>query len=139
MAPRSAQLTHIWLLVKNMPAALAFYHETLGFLIASNLGQFVELDASQNFLLALFERRAMQEGEPSIPVQPPAAEGQHAVLAFEIESLDQFCEGLLSKGVQFAGALTNHPEWGLRTAFLYDPDGNLLCLYGPIPESATTG
>jgi nicotinamidase/pyrazinamidase len=134
MAPRSAQLTHIWLLVENMPVALTFYHETLGFQIASNLGQFVELDASQNFLLALFERRAMQESEPGIPVKPPAAEGQYAVLAFEIQSLDQFCEELHARGVQFAGGLTNHPEWGLRTAFLHDPDGNLLCLYGPIPE-----
>jgi catechol 2,3-dioxygenase-like lactoylglutathione lyase family enzyme len=134
MASRPAQLTHIWLLVENIPAALTFYHETLGFPIASNLGQFVELDASENFLLALFERRAMQESEPGISVRPPEAEGQHAVLAFEMESLDQFCEGLHAKGVQFAAGLTNHPEWGLRTAFLYDPDGNLLCLYGPIPD-----
>lgn len=133
MAPRLVQLTHIWLLVENMPVALAFYHETLRFEITSNLGQFVELNASQNFLLALFERKAMQEGEPGIPVGP-APQGQHATLAFEVESLDQFCEGLATKGIQFAGELTNHPEWGLRTAFLYDPDGNLLCLYGPIPD-----
>jgi nicotinamidase/pyrazinamidase len=134
MAERTAQLTHIWLLVQNMPAALAFYHEALAFPIASNLGQFVELDASQNFLLALFERRAMQEGEPGIFVRPPEAAGQHSVLAFETASLDRFCEGLEARGVQFAAGLANHPEWGLRTAFLYDPDGNLLCLYGPIPE-----
>jgi catechol 2,3-dioxygenase-like lactoylglutathione lyase family enzyme len=134
MAKRSAQLTHIWLLVENMPAALAFYHETLGFPIASNLGQYVELDTSQDFFLALFESGAMQAGEPGIPVHAPGAEGQHAVLAFEIASLDQFCEKLQARGVQFAGALTNHPDWGLRTAFLRDPDGNLLCLYGPIPE-----
>jgi len=134
MAQRSAQLTHIWLLVENMPAALAFYHETLGFRVASNLGQYVELDTSQDFFLALFDRGAMQAGEPGISVRPPGVEGQHAVLSFEIASLDQFCEELQAKGVQFAGALTNHPDWGLRTAFLHDPDGNLLCLYGPIPE-----
>ena len=126
-------LTHIWLLVEDMPAALRFYHETLGLKLTSNLGQYVELDANPNFELSLFERSAMAEGEPGIPIDQ--VRGQHAALAFEVETLDQFCERLRAQGVQFVSPETNHPEWGLRTAFLYDPDGNLLCLYGPIPPA----
>jgi len=35
--------------------------------------------------------------------------------------------------VTFVSDEANHPDWGLRTAFLQDPDGNLVCLYGGIP------
>jgi hypothetical protein len=41
----------------------------------------------------------------------------------------------LGKDVEFTSAEADHPEWGLRTAFLRDPDGSLLCLY----ESLATG
>jgi catechol 2,3-dioxygenase-like lactoylglutathione lyase family enzyme len=120
-------LTHIWLLVENMPRALNFYHETLGLAVRSNLGEYVELNANDHFTLALFERSALQAGEPGIATSPVS--GQHATLAFEHEALDEFCERLRARGVTFASPETNHPEWGLRTAFLHDPDGNLLCLY----------
>ncbi len=131
MAP---EWTHTWLLVESMPQALRFYHETLGLEIASDLGVFVELKANPNCQLSLFERGAMQSSEPAIPLTQVG--GQHGVIAFEVESLDSYCDGLREKGVELASAETNHPEWGLRTAFLYDPDGNLLCLYSGIPADS---
>jgi catechol 2,3-dioxygenase-like lactoylglutathione lyase family enzyme len=132
-------LTHIWVLVDDMPRALSFYRDMLGLEVASDLGVYVELNANehanQQFLLALFERGAMQAGEPAIALSPVS--GQHATLAFEVDSLDAFCAGLRAKGVAFASAEANHPEWGLRTVFLQDPDGNLLCLYSGIPAAET--
>ncbi len=131
------ELTHIWLLVENMPLALSFYQDTLGLEVSSNLGEYVELNVGEHFVLALFERTALQAGEPGIAIGPVS--GQHATIAFEVESLDQFCESLRAKGVKFASGETDHPEWGLRTAFLHDPDGNLLCLYGGIRTQESTG
>jgi catechol 2,3-dioxygenase-like lactoylglutathione lyase family enzyme len=131
MAP---EWTHIWLLVESMPPALRFYHETLGLEIASDLGVFVELKANPNCQLSLFERRAMHSAEVGLPLD--LAGGQHGVIAFEVENLDSYCDGLREQGVDLASAETNHPEWGLRTAFLYDPDGNLLCLYSGIPAES---
>jgi catechol 2,3-dioxygenase-like lactoylglutathione lyase family enzyme len=127
--------THSWLLVESMPPALRFYHETLGLDIVSDLGVFVELKANPNCQLSLFERGAMQASEPTIPLALAGGQGS-SVIAFEVESLDAFCDGLREKGVELASAETNHPEWGLRTAFLYDPDGNLLCLYSGIPADS---
>jgi lactoylglutathione lyase len=121
------ELTHIWLLVEDMPRALGFYRDTLGLEVASDLGAFVELNANEHFLLSLFERGAMQESEPAITLSPVA--GQHAALVFAVDELDQFCGRLRSKSVEFVSAEADHPEWGLRTAFLRDSDGNLLCLY----------
>ncbi len=126
------ELTHTWLLVADMPRAVSFYRDTLGLEVGSDLGQYVELQANDHFYLALFEQSAMQLGEPGIAINP--ASGQRATFAFEVESLDSFCAGLRAKGAVFTSDETNHPEWGLRTAFLLDPDGNLLCLYGRIPS-----
>jgi catechol 2,3-dioxygenase-like lactoylglutathione lyase family enzyme len=116
------ELTHIWLLVEDMPRALGFYRDTLGLTVAADLGGFVELNANEHFLLSLFLRGAMRESEPAIPLSPVA--GQHAALVFEVKGLDAYCADLRAKGAE-----VDHPEWGLRTAFLRDPDGNLLCLY----------
>jgi lactoylglutathione lyase len=129
------ELTHIWLLVDDMPRALGFYRDTLGLEVVSDLGAFVELNANERFLLALFERAAMRESEPQIAISPVA--GQHAALVFEVDALDTFCASLRAKGVVFTSAETDHPEWGLRTAFLRDPDGALLCLYSGVPAEAS--
>jgi catechol 2,3-dioxygenase-like lactoylglutathione lyase family enzyme len=127
--------THIWLLVESMPPALRFYHETLGLEISSNLGVFVELKANPSCQLSLFDRQAMQTAEPAIPLALAGGQGS-SVIAFEVEALDSYCDALREKGVLLASAETNHPEWGLRTAFLHDPDGNLLCLYSGIPADS---
>ncbi len=129
------ELTHIWLLVEEMPRALGFYRDTLGLTVAADLGGFVELNANEHFLLSLFERGAMQESEPGIPISPVA--GQHAALVFEVKGLDAYCADLRAKGVEIASGETDHPEWGLRTAFLRDPDGNLLCLYESLAEETS--
>ena len=126
------ELTHIWLLVEDMPRTLGFYRDTLGLAVAADLGGFVELNVNERFLLALFLRSGMRESEPGIAINPVA--GQHAALVFEVKDLDQYCAGLRAKGVEFASAEADHPEWGLRTAFLRDPDGSLLCLYEGLAE-----
>ena len=64
------ELTHIWLLVEDMPRALGFYRDTLGLTVAADLGGFVELNANEHFLLSLFLRGAMRESEPGIRAQP---------------------------------------------------------------------
>jgi catechol 2,3-dioxygenase-like lactoylglutathione lyase family enzyme len=123
-------LTHIWLLVENMQLALSFYHDTLGLEVLNNLGEYVELEVNEQFILSLFERSALEDGEPGIAINP--VRGQRATLAFEVEPLDEFCDSLHAKGVEFASKEASHREWGLRTVFLHDPDSNLLCLYESI-------
>ena len=129
------ELTHTWLLVDDMPRALSFYRDTLGLPVVSDLGQYVELQVQGNdsFLLALFERRAMAQGEPAIAISPVS--GQHEVIVFTVPGLDDYCAELRAKGVEFESDLADHAEWGIRTAFLRDPDGNLLCLHHNIPAA----
>ena len=127
-------LTHIWLLVDDMSRAVQFYREALGLEVTSDLGQYVELNAHDQFELALFTHAAMQAGEPNIAITP--ASGQRAVLSFEVGAVDEWADALRAKGTPLTSEPANHQEWGLRTIFLQDPDGNLICLYGGIPEEA---
>lgn len=129
MAPT---LSHIWLLVDEMPRALNFYQVTLGLELASDLGEYAEFKVSEQVYLALFTRSAMRTGEPIIAVDPVS--GQRAVLAFEVASVDEEADRLRARAVRLTSAPANHAEWGLRTLFLQDPDGNLICLYAGIPE-----
>ncbi|HEY7985004.1 MAG TPA: VOC family protein [Ktedonobacterales bacterium] len=123
----TTELSHIWLLVADMPRARAFYRDTLGIELHSDLGEYVEFRANPQFQLALFTRDAFAAGEPAIPIAPGG--GQRAVLAFAVDALDTTCARLRAQGVELASGAAVHAEWGLRTAFLRDPDGNLICLY----------
>ena len=123
----ATELTHIWLLVEDMPRARAFYRDTLGIELLNDLGEYVEFKPSPSFYLALFTRNAFELGEPAIPVAP--ASGQRAVLALQVDALDAFYVRLREQGADIVSTQTNHAEWGLRTVFLRDPDGNLICLY----------
>lgn len=124
MAPT---LTHIWLLVDDVPRSVRFYRDTLGLKLTSDLGQYAEFCVNDQYCLALFQRTAMQQGVPMIALSPTS--GQRANLAFEVESVDATRKDLVAKGLTFASEIADHAEWGLRTFFLTDPDGNLLCLY----------
>lgn len=130
-------LTHVWLLVDDVPRAITFYRDTLGMTLGSDLGEYAEFKVSEEFYLALFTRAAMREGEPGIALAPVG--GQRTVFAFEVSALDEYCAELRAKGVTFVSGEANHAAWGLRTAFLHDPDGNLICLYDGIPAAEGTG
>jgi hypothetical protein len=41
---------------------------------------------------------------------------------------------LKARGAQFVADLTDRPDWGIRTAHLRDPDGNLIELNSPLPR-----
>ena len=129
MAPA---LTHLWLLVDDVPRSVGFYRDTLGLTLSSDLGQYAEFCVNDQYCLALFQRAAMEAGEPQIALSP--ARGQRANLAFEVESVDALRDDVLAKGATLASDVANHGDWGLRTLFLTDPDGNLLCLYSGIPS-----
>jgi catechol 2,3-dioxygenase-like lactoylglutathione lyase family enzyme len=126
----ATELTHIWLLVNDMPLTRNFYRDTLGIEVLNDLGEYVEFRANPQFQLTLFTRDAFLLGEPTIPLDPVA--GHRAVLAFAldtVDALDASCAQLRAQGVEFVSGEATHAQWGLRTAFLHDPDGNLVCLY----------
>ncbi len=123
-------LTHVSLLVRDVPNALKFYHNTFGLEIVNDLGNYAELKANENLKLSLFDRKAMAEAVPTVSAS--AANGHRSVLEFKVEKLEAFCATLRSKGIQFVSELKDQPDWGIRTAYIEDLDGNLINLFEPL-------
>lgn len=120
-------LTHISLLVEDVQATIGFYQDTLGLEVVNNYGDYAELKANDNLKLSLFDRKAMEEVLPTI--QASQINGHRSVLEFKLDTLDAFCETLRSKGVQFVSEPLDRKDWGIRTAYIQDPNGNLISLF----------
>jgi catechol 2,3-dioxygenase-like lactoylglutathione lyase family enzyme len=123
----SLTLTHISLLVEDVQKALIFYSDSLGLKVLSNHGGYAELEANEQMKLSLFDRKAMEEALPT--VQASVVNGHRSVIEFRVDTLDDLCATLHTKGVSFVSEPTDHPDWGIRTAYVQDLDGNLISLY----------
>jgi catechol 2,3-dioxygenase-like lactoylglutathione lyase family enzyme len=64
------------------------------------------------------------------------APGDGAALVFGVESVDASVERLRGLGVEIAAEPKAHPDWGIRTAHVRDPDGNVIELNEPIDEES---
>ena len=51
----------------------------------------------------------------------------------QVEDVDQACEALRSRGVEFLREPENH-AWGIRTAFFRDPDGHVWEISSDLPD-----
>jgi len=127
-------LTHICLLVEDVARMLHFYQDTLGMEVLNNYGVYVELRANDNLKLALFTRKSMEEALPA--VRTGQVNGHRAYIEFHVDRLDDFCNTLQAKGVQFLSEPVDRPDWGIRTAYITDPDGNLVELYESLQTRA---
>jgi len=85
--------------------------------------------------LALFMRQAMAEvvDTSDLPSEAPCQD--RFTLIVRVENVDAMCEELQEKGVEFKDGPENHPDWGIRSAYFRDPDGNLIEIYSDLDRS----
>ena len=121
------KLTHIRLLVRDFRACFIFYRDVMGFPVAwgTEDGRYADF-ATDDVILALFDRAAMAEavGASSRPLHAETQDS--ACLIFEVEDVDKAYAELISRGAKPAAPPVDHPDWGVRTAHLRDPDDNLI-------------
>ena len=121
-----ADLTHVRLLVSDYPTCFAFYRDVLGLEVAlgdaeSSYAEFV----AGSVRLALFSRNEMDAALGVSSETGTGAEDRVAVI-LRVDDVDHACSGLVEAGVELLTEPQDRPEWGVRTAHLRDPDGNLL-------------
>jgi lactoylglutathione lyase len=120
------KLTHVRLLVEDFGASHRFYAESLGLPTTwPNEGGYAEFSAG-DAMIAIFPRREM---DSAVTLRPA---GDAAVVVLEVEDVDAAFHAAVERGAQAAAKPVDHSEWGLRTAHLRDPDGNLVELYHDI-------
>lgn len=113
--------------VRDMEAMRAFYEDVLGFTLDRAL--------SENWLEYRIGPNTLALARPFLtPDDPPAPEGMAALqLAFRVEreDVDACAKTLAEKGVPALSPPTDR-DFGHRTLFFRDPDGNVLEIYAEI-------
>ena len=118
------QLTHVRLLVDDVPATVAFYRDVLGFEVRGDFGGYVEFVGGE-VSLSVFDRNGQAE---TVELRPA---GDGALVALEVDSADAAAEQL---GRHVLSGPVNRPDWGLRVLYVRDPARNLVELYENIPH-----
>ncbi|MEW5855168.1 MAG: VOC family protein [Myxococcota bacterium] len=114
---------YIVLIVADLDVALRFYVDRLGLPLKHRSGGFAQLDTGTT-RLALYTREAMADtlGRPLRAPDPAAPAFE---LGFKVPDVDAAFAELVGKGVTPVMPPTDRP-WGQRTAYVQDPDGNLV-------------
>jgi catechol 2,3-dioxygenase-like lactoylglutathione lyase family enzyme len=122
------RLTYIRLLVRDYDACFSFYRDVMGFGLAfgDESGPYCDFDAGADVELALFVAENQLAAAPS-------AGGDQGVLVFGVDDVDSMLEELRGRGASVAAEPVDRPDWGIRVAYVRDPDGNLIELNHPIP------
>lgn len=118
------------LLVSDLEACFLFYRDVMEFKVNIEALEegYVEFQTAE-MKFALFRRLEMAEivGTASKPHQVDCQDGM--VLIFTVPDLDTAYQQLRNKGVKFSTEPMNNPYYGIKTAYLRDPDGTLIGLF----------
>lgn len=118
-------LNYVILLCNDLALMKFFYHETLGFPIEHDWGEWIEMRAGA-VLLTLRWRGRSYDG--------PKAYGSAGVqLAFRVTpaEVDDWHAELLQKEVEILEP-PQDKDYGHRTLFFKDPEGNILEIYADL-------
>lgn len=119
-------LTYVILLCEDLSRMKAFYHEVLGLPIERDWEAWIEMRLG-SILLTLRPRGRPYDGPPR-PLSPAGVQ-----LAFRVTpaEVDAWHVALLDKQVQILEPPRDQ-DYGHRTLFFKDPEGNILEIYADI-------
>jgi lactoylglutathione lyase len=124
------KLTYVRLLVDDFPACFRFYRDVLSFepTFGDEDGGYADFDAGADVSLALFVRRYQTDQVGA----PADASGDKVALIFQVDAVDTAIEDLRGRGAPVSGEPADRADWGVRVAYVRDPDGNLIELNQPL-------
>jgi catechol 2,3-dioxygenase-like lactoylglutathione lyase family enzyme len=130
--PRIERTLETALYVDDMPRAVAFYRDVLGFGVLSAGPRLTAMDAGHATVLLLFQRGATVNGLdfPGGRIPPHDGAGPiHVAFAIEADAFDVWDGFLTGRGV----AIESRVQWerGGRSLYFRDPDGHSVELVTP--------
>lgn len=117
------EFTGVCIMTGDVRRLTAFYRDVLGLDIRGD-ARHASL-AAEGPTLAIFSGEGMEE------MAPGSMAGAHYggwTLAFRVADVDAEWERLVTRGVSAVKPPETYP-WGRRSAWLRDPDGNIVTLY----------
>ena len=122
------------LFVQDFETCLTFYRDILGLEVAQLKSDFVAFKMDdQDFAIMDLASGAEQIGIEVAAFEKGSGAIDRVMLCVLVENVDATYERLKAQGVAFTKAPVDEP-WGLRAAYLRDPDGNILEIGHPLPS-----
>lgn len=117
-------LDYVVLIVNDIDESQRFYTETLGLPLKHRRGSYAQIESGET-RLGLFSQAAM------VSIIGDAAESTHTTVGakFELGFKVDDCDSVFAELVKDEVPVIAPPQtrsWGQRTAYLADPDGNLI-------------
>jgi len=116
-------LDYVVLIVADLERALAFYTETLGLVLQHRAEKYAQMKAGTT-RLSLYTRDAMTE-TLGMAINAPSPAAPAFELGFKVSDCDAAFAELVAAGAVAVVPPTSR-SWGQRTAYVRDPDGNLI-------------
>ncbi|HLO87307.1 MAG TPA: VOC family protein [Nostocaceae cyanobacterium] len=124
------QLTHLRLLVSNYSETFLFYRDILGLEVDWGDENTGYAEFNTGFLKLTVLKKEYMNGVVSSSEKSENSDDQDkTALIFAVDDVDTVHEHLKEHNVNIITPPLDRPEWGLRTAHLRDPDGNLIEIY----------
>ncbi len=129
-----------FLLVEKFDECFRFYRDVMKFEISwgKEGDSYACFVIGDNMRMALFKRDQMAETVRTTEL-PHDPRGQDKfALVFEVKRFDEIVAELRKLGAKFITQVIEKPDWGIRTIFLRDPEGNLLQIESEMPKEQWT-
>jgi lactoylglutathione lyase len=132
------KIDHVRLLVTHFAECFLFYRDVIGLTVtwgteSDTYGSFAGKNKG-DVNLAIFDRRSMAEaiGTDHLPIDITGQD--RSMLIIGVDDVDAEVTKLVGLGINIINGPLNHPDWGMRSAYLRDPDGNLIELTGELSQ-----
>ncbi len=116
-------LDYVVLIVADLDRSLSFYADTLGLRLRHRAEKYAQMEAGTT-RLSLYTRDAMEETLGAV-LDTPSLSAPSFELGFKVSDCDTAFAELVDAGARSVARPTTRP-WGQRTAYVRDPDGNLI-------------
>lgn len=118
------------LLVTEFDDCFRFYRDVMGFQVrwGKEGDDYASFYSGERVKLSIFKRELMAEtiGADQLPSESRSQD--RIALTIGVKDVESASRDLKKKGAKFTTPVIDRPDWGIRTIFLRDPDGNLLQL-----------
>jgi lactoylglutathione lyase len=132
-------LQHTRLLVRSFAECFRFYRDVMGLTVTwgdeqDSYASFADAE-SNGPALALYRRRAMAEVVGTEKLPADAFCQDRFMLIVGVENVEATVTELRDRGAELELGPQDFPDWGIRAAYLRDPDGNLVEISGELDRS----
>ena len=121
------------LLVSNFKACFLFYRDVMGFKATYGTENDTYADFNTGTVsIALFAQLEMSEALGTTHLPADTKTQDKVCLIFGVEDVDAVRKQLAKQDIPLTAEPSDHPAWGIRSAYFRDPAGNLIEINQPL-------